>query len=138
MSLLMQWRFAARLLWREARSGELTLILVALLLAVTSATAISLFSSRLDAAMQQRSNDLLGADIRLESTTPIDTQWQQRANELGIKTANTVHFSSMILAGDGMTLAAVKAVDAGYPLRGKLTLENTNGAEPIPMQLCKN
>ena len=63
MSLFMQWRFAARLLWREARSGELTLILVALLLAVTSATAISLFSSRLDAAMQQRSNDLLGADI---------------------------------------------------------------------------
>lgn len=134
MSLFMQWRFAARLLWREARSGELTLILVALLLAVTSATAISLFSSRLDAAMQQRSNDLLGADIRLESTTPIDALWQQRANQLGIKTANTVHFSSMILAGDEMTLAAVKAVDAGYPLRGKLTLENNNGAVPIPMQ----
>ena len=131
MTLAMQWRMALRLLWREARSGELTLILAALLLAVTSATAISLFSSRLDLAMQARSNDLLGADLRLQSTTELPPQWQQQAQQLGLKTATTTHFSSMILAGDEMALAAVKVVSAGYPLRSKLTLENPQGGEPL-------
>ena len=50
-------RLASRFLWREAKSGELSLIFMALVLAVTSATAIALFSSRLDLAMQQRSNE---------------------------------------------------------------------------------
>jgi putative ABC transport system permease protein len=51
------WALASRLLWREARSGELTLILVALMIAVTSTTAIALLSTRLEQAMQARTND---------------------------------------------------------------------------------
>lgn len=115
-------RMAARLLWREARSGELTLILVALLLAVTSTTAIALFSARLELAMQARSNEMLGADLRLQSTTAIDPAWQAAAGRLGLNSTRTLTFPSVVLAGDEMTLAAVKAVDAGYPLRSVLTV----------------
>ncbi|ASP38309.1 hypothetical protein CHH28_06275 [Bacterioplanes sanyensis] len=71
MPLTRLWALASRLLWREARSGELTLILMALMIAVTSTTAIALLSSRLEQAMQARSNDLLGADLRIRSTTAI-------------------------------------------------------------------
>ncbi|WP_430461271.1 ABC transporter permease [Thalassolituus sp. LLYu03] len=119
-------RLASRLLWREARSGELTLILLALLLAVTSTTAIALFSSRLGLAMEARSNQMLGADLRLQSTTPIDDVWQTDAARLGLKTARTLTFPSVVLHGDDMTLAAIKAVDAGYPLRSVLRISAQN------------
>ncbi|GGY52114.1 hypothetical protein GCM10011297_26230 [Bacterioplanes sanyensis] len=115
------WALASRLLWREARSGELTLILVALMIAVTSTTAIALLSSRLEQAMQARSNDLLGADLRVRSTTELPPQWLQQAEELGLRYSQTVTFPSVVLNGDDMALAAIKGVDEFYPLRGRLT-----------------
>ena len=123
----MIWRMALRLLWREARSGELTLILAALLIAVTSTTAIALFSARLERAMEARSNDLLGADLRLQSTTEPDSAWLTEAQRLGLGVTRTLTFPSVVLAGEEMTLAAVKAVDTGYPLRGVLRV-TTAGA----------
>lgn len=122
MKFFALWRLSLRLLHREARSGELTLIALALLLAVTSATAIALFSARLDAAMQQRALDLLGADLRLESTLAIEPHWQQRAEALGLRHTLTTHFPSMIIHGDEMAMASVKAVTAGYPLKSELAL----------------
>ena len=65
-------RLALRLMSRELRSGELTLIFLALVLAVTVATAIAIFSQRLDLAMQSSANDMLGADLRVRSTTPLE------------------------------------------------------------------
>lgn len=124
-------RLASRFLWREAKSGELSLIFMALVLAVTSATAIALFSSRLDLAMQQRSNDLLGADLRIESTVPIDTYWQQNAEKLGLDTTTTIHFPTMVLVGDDMAMASVKAVTDGYPLRGKVSLQDPQSKQEV-------
>ncbi|MEN9464184.1 MAG: hypothetical protein RL217_365 [Pseudomonadota bacterium] len=120
-------RLALRFLWREAKSGELSLIFFALFLAVTSATAIALFSSRLDAAMQDRSNQFLGADLRIESTTPIDAKWPQAAANLGMQTATTVNFPTVVLVGDDMVMASAKAVSANYPLKSKLLVENAKG-----------
>ncbi|MEC8443404.1 MAG: FtsX-like permease family protein [Pseudomonadota bacterium] len=113
-------RLAARLLWREARSGELTLMAVALVLAVMVSTAIALFSQRLDLAMSASAQDLLGADLRVRSTTPLSDNWQVQASEVGLEQARTVEFPSVVVAGERMTLAAIKAVDDGYPLRGEL------------------
>jgi len=127
MTLYRQWLLALRLLLREARSGELTLILAALLIAVTSTTAIALFSARLDLAMQSRSNDLLGADLRLQSTSQIDPAWKEEAQRLGLSTSQTLTFPSVVLHGDDMSLAAIKAVDKGYPLRGILRIREQAG-----------
>lgn len=122
MNIWQQFSLSLRLLMREARSGELTLILVALLIAVTSTTAIALFSARLDLAMQSRSNDLLGADLRLKSTTLINDEWRLQARQQGVETARTLTFPSVALKGEEMALAAIKAVDDGYPLRGRLAI----------------
>ena len=120
-------RMASRLLWREARRGELSLILAALLIAVISTTAIALFSARLELAMEAKSNDMLGADLRLQSTSEPDPAWREEAQSLGLNTARILTFPSVVLFGDEMTLAAVKAVDDGYPLRG--TLKVTQDAQ---------
>ena len=74
--------------------------------------------------MQSRSNDLLGADLRLKSTSLINDTWRQEAQQQGIETARTLTFPSVVLKGDEMSLAAIKAVDDGYPLRGRLLISD--------------
>jgi putative ABC transport system permease protein len=114
-----------RLLIAEIRAGKMTVILLALILAVTSATIISVFSQRLDNAMLNKSSELLGADLRILSREKISQDWYQQAQALGLKTATTLEFPSVVLLNQEMALAAVKAVDEGYPLKGQLgTKEN--------------
>jgi putative ABC transport system permease protein len=115
-----------RLLIAEIRAGKMTVILLALILAVTSATIISVFSQRLDSAMLNKSTELLGADLRIRSREVIPQDWYQQATDLGLKTATTLEFPSVVLLNQEMALAAVKAVDNTYPLKGQLgTRENT-------------
>ncbi|MFT4906812.1 MAG: putative ABC transport system permease protein [Oleispira sp.] len=116
-----------RLLLAEMRAGKMTVIMLALILAVSSATIISVFSQRLDSAMLNKSSELLGADLRLLSREKIPQDWYQQAQALGLKTTTTLEFPSVVLLGDEMALAAVKAVDQGYPLKGQLA-SKTNPA----------
>lgn len=113
-----------RLLISEIKAGKMTIILLALILAVTSATIISVFSQRLDSAMLNKSTELLGADLRIKSREAIAGDWYQQAHALGLQTATTLEFPSVVLFNDDMALAAVKAVDNGYPLKGTLTTAN--------------
>ena len=93
-------RLALKLMSRELRSGELTLIFLALVLAVTVTTAIALFSQRLDLAMQASANDMLGADLRVRSTTPLEDEWLAEADSLGLDRARALTFPSVVVAGD--------------------------------------
>ncbi len=111
-------QLAKTLLWREFRSGQLTIITLALLLAVTVTTVISLFTNRLDAGMLSKSTEILGADLRLRSSEQIADSFYQHARDLGFNTTTTLSFPSVVVAGDQMSLAAIKAVDEGYPLKG--------------------
>ena len=104
----------------EVRGGKMTVILLALILAVSSATIISVFSQRLDGAMLNKSTELLGADLRILSREEIPPLWYQQAEDLGLKTATTLEFPSVVLLNQEMALAAVKAVDDNYPLKGQL------------------
>ena len=114
-----------RLLLAEIKAGKMTVILLALILAVTSATIISVFSQRLDSAMLNKSSELLGADLRILSREKISQDWYQQAHTLGLYTATTLVFPTVVLFGEEMALAAVKAVDDDYPLKGRLgTQEN--------------
>ena len=112
-----------RLLIAETRAGKMTVILLALILAVTSATIISVFSQRLDSAMLNKSTELLGADLRIRSREAIPQDWYQQAADLGLKTATTLEFPSVVLLNQDMALAAVKAVDNSYPLKGQLGIK---------------
>ncbi|WP_051219069.1 ABC transporter permease [Oceanobacter kriegii] len=130
MPLLRQWALAWRLLWREARSGELTLILLALLIAVTSTTAISLFSSRLELALDDKSSAWLGADMRVRSSKAFSDEQLAIPAELGLKQAQALTFPSVVLHGDDMTLAAIKAVDDNYPMQARLNVITEGNQQP--------
>lgn len=118
--------FGIPLAWRlfrhEARRGELTIILLAILLSVASVLSLSLFSERLQVALTERSSEFLAADRLLGSDQPIPDAWRDKAHSLGLQSALRVQMRSMVFAGDNMMLADVRAVDDAYPLKGRVML----------------
>jgi putative ABC transport system permease protein len=115
-------RVALRLLWRDWKGGELSLLVAALVLAVTTVSGISIFIDRLQQALLVESNAFLAADRRIESGEPVPDAWRAQARELGLETADTLVFSSMVFSEASNQLVAVKAVTDGYPLRGSLEI----------------
>ena len=123
-SLQLGWRN----LWRDLRSGELNLLIVSVVLAVSALTAVGFFSDRLQAGLWRDARQLLGGDAVVVSDKPTADYFQKKALALGLKTNATLNFPSMARADDtkgGETkLVALKAVSEGYPLRGQMSLLN--------------
>jgi putative ABC transport system permease protein len=115
-------RLALRLLLRDSRAGELRVLLLAVMLSVAGLAAVHGFAERMQAALSQESNRLLGADLVLVSDHAIDTAVIKAAQAQGLATAQTLQFPSMISTVDNNQLADIKAVGAGYPLRGQLRI----------------
>jgi putative ABC transport system permease protein len=113
-------RMALRLLVRDARAGELTLLAVALMVAVSSTTAISLFADRLQRTLTLQAAEFIAGDLVLTGSSPIDRKWLDRAHELELEHSETTEFTSVLLEHDEILLVSVKAVSANYPLRGSL------------------
>lgn len=109
-----------RLLFRSGRSGELTILLLALMIAVTSSSAISLFADRLHRTMSTQAAEFLAADLVITSPASIPADWLDEANKLGLKQAKTAEFSTVLMENDEILLAGIKAVSQQYPLRGHL------------------
>ncbi|MCK9608234.1 MAG: ABC transporter permease [Methylomonas sp.] len=126
-----RFKLALRLLKRDGRSGELTLLVLALLIAVASATTISLFVDRLQRTLTIQAAEFLAGDLVVTSSTPIEDTWSQRAEGLNLTQSQTAEFSSVLLENEQMLLAAIKAVSQGYPLRGFLKTQEAEGATEI-------
>ena len=111
---------ALRQLLRDARAGELRVLFFAVLVAVAASTAIGYFGARLNGAMVLRATEFLGADLVLEGSSPARDEQIRVGNELGLKHAQIVEFSSVIATDNGIQLSSIKAADDAYPLRGQL------------------
>ncbi|MGZ8239333.1 MAG: hypothetical protein ACXW00_11270, partial [Methylobacter sp.] len=77
-----RFNLALRLLWRDSRSGELTILILALIIAVTSSTAISLFADRLQRTMTTQAAEFLAADLVITGPAPISDEWLSKATQL--------------------------------------------------------
>jgi len=130
----MLFRLAVRLLWRDWRGGELRLLLVALVMAVTSVTGIALFTDRLEGALLQESATMLGADRVLSGRQPAPEVWLEEARSRGLRTASFVNFSSMAFSEEENLLVAAKAVSEAYPLRGTLEVADQPFVAGEPVQ----
>ena len=115
-------RFALRNLWRDLKSGELSVLLLALSVAVLSLTAVGFFTSRISQGVRAQAAEVLAADLRLESPNPIPSHYFSDAQKRGLKTAEIVSFPTAIFNGDQSQLAALNAVTADYPLRGHMRI----------------
>ena len=113
-------RLAVRMLARDWRAGELTVLGLALVLAVAALTSVGFLTDRVERALDRESHQLLGGDLLFVADHPWDAALVDQARAQGLTVAQSVGFPSMIMAGDGLQLADIKAVGEGYPLRGKL------------------
>ena len=135
-----RFNLALRLLFRDGRSGELTILVLALIIAVTSSTAISLFADRLHRTMSTQAAEFLAADLVITSPSLIPPHWLKKATEFELKQARTAEFSSVLIENDELLLSGIKAVSQAYPLRGQLktihsddyTLETVRQQGPAP------
>jgi putative ABC transport system permease protein len=115
-----------RMTARDWRAGELRFLLIALIVAVASLTAVGFFIDRMRAGLERDAHQLLGADLLINADLPIEPAWRAEALKRGLLLADTVTFPSMLQAGEGeqslAQLSSVKAVSNGYPLRGQLRI----------------
>ena len=125
-----------RQLLRDWRAGELRLLLVAVALAVAALTSVSFFSDRLQAGLQRDASQLLGGDVVVVSDNSTPAAFADKAQALGLQGVTTVTFPTMARSDDadgGETrLVGLKAVQAGYPLRGSLRTAPAAGQPDAP------
>ena len=112
----------AKLLWRDWRGGQLNLIVSALVLAVMVVTAVSLLADRVERGINQQITAFLAADLAVRAGSEIEQKYFDQSQALGLNTAKTAQFRSMVFAGEYSHLASVKAVENSYPLRGLIEL----------------
>ena len=111
---------AWKLLVRDWRAGELAVLATALLVAVTAMTGVAFLTDRVSQAVELRAAESLAADLRLASTRPISAEFESLADANDMRTAHVTSMPSVVFTGESNTLAAVRAVTDGYPLRGQL------------------
>lgn len=113
---------AARFLRREWASGELRVLMASVIIAVAALSSVGFFTERVQLALQQQANSLLGGDMLLSSAHEFDAFYKQQAQQRKLSASETLSFPSMLLANGENHLSMVKAVDKNFPLRGDLRI----------------
>ena len=121
-------RLALRMLARDWRAGELTVLGIALMLAVAALTSVGFLTDRVEQALKLQSHQLLGGDLLLTADHPWPDRFRSEAAARGLRQAESATFPSMVSLGGATVLAEIKAVSSGYPLRGALRTSPTLNA----------
>ncbi|MCW8107901.1 FtsX-like permease family protein [Alteromonas ponticola] len=115
---------AWRLFKHEARRGELTIILLAIVLSVSAVLSLSLFSERLQSALTDKSAEFLAADAQIRSSDPIPETWFEKAQSEKLQVSRQLRARSMVFGGEKMALVDLRAVSDNYPLKGHISVSN--------------
>jgi hypothetical protein len=89
------WRLAWRTLWRDARAGELRLLVFAVALGVASLSSVSFLADRMNAGLLRDAGQLLGGDAVVVSDQPTPNEFIKQAKNLGLETVTTLSFPTM-------------------------------------------
>jgi putative ABC transport system permease protein len=129
------------------------MLLLALVLAVAALASVGFLADRLQRGLDRDARSMIGADFIVRADHAVPPIFAAQAHADGLHTATTAIFPSMVSAGVPASaaasasasaqakpeqtqpltrLAAVKAVSAGYPLRGELRIAPAPGAPDHP------
>lgn len=133
----MSLALAIRIARRELRGGlrGFWVFLACLSLGVAAIAGVGMVRSAIEAGLKDQGAVLLGGDAQVEFTYRFASP-EERAflDQISDQVSEIVDFRSMVVAGDARVLTQVKAVDANYPLLGKVQLESGD----LPTALAGN
>ncbi len=137
MSLFIKLFKEIKHFWRLA---EMRLLFLALLVAVVAVTSVGFFTERADKAMNSQAIQILGGDLVIVSSRPINKLYLTEAKQRGLSSAEVISFPSMISKGEKFQLAQIKAVSKDYPLLGKVetSIERMGDIETTRMDSLQN
>ncbi|WKE64271.1 FtsX-like permease family protein [Gallaecimonas kandeliae] len=115
------WRF----FWRELKRMDVLIMVLAIALAVASVVSLARFAEVLNQAFDRKGASFLAADLVLRSSQPLDQAVEKAIQASPLDKSHQTRFTTMLIHGDAMQLAAVAAVDAHYPLRGQLKVADS-------------
>ena len=130
----MSFKLAWQQLFAQYKSGDLRVLLFALVLAVTSITAVNFFTNRIALHLNSEGGLLLGGDLVVISDHALPANYNAAARQYDLQTTTTLEFSSMAINGDKNQLAEVKALGEGFPLRGDLGVQFSRTATAKSVQ----
>lgn len=122
-------KLATKQAWRDARAGDLRLLLLTVMVAVAAVTSVAFLSDRVWRALERDALQMLGADLVVEADAVIPDAMLGQAKSNSLKVVKTYQFPSMVGAAEKVQLASIKAVEQGYPLRGALLTTTQVGAD---------
>jgi putative ABC transport system permease protein len=114
------WRFAVRNWIRGLRAGRLTVLMIALTVAVAAITSVGFFIDRVRVSVEREAAGVIAADLRLRSNDPLNRDYLLEAERMGLATAEVVSFPTVVMVGDASQLSTLYAASDGYPLRGQV------------------
>jgi putative ABC transport system permease protein len=131
----MMAKLAFRQLKTQWRRPDGRALLLSIFLMTCLITLLNLTGDRLQKSLVTRSAEIMGADLVLNSGRPLSPEWTTRIKQSGLTTTQVTQFSSMVEAGDELLLTSIRAVDAPYPLLGKIVTapaQNTEQFTALP------
>ena len=124
---------AWRQMRRDLKAGDVRILLAALVLAVLAVTAVGFVTDRAERALTLQANQLLGGDAVVRGDAPFGAEIDRAAAAL--QSTRTVELNTMVGVGEGadarLQLGDLRALGAGFPLRGAFTLVDASGVERI-------
>ena len=112
-----------RLLKNELRRGELTIVFLAIVLAVATVFSLTGFSGQVQQAILANSTNTIAADRVLSGRTQASKEILAKSESLNLSLARKIYTETMVFAQDKMLLSQLYAVSQSYPLRGELTVK---------------
>src|SRR5258708_12749951 len=109
-------RFALRNLWRDLKSGELSVLLLALTVAVLSLTAVGFFTSRISQGVRAQAAEVLAADLPLESPAPIPERYFAEAQPRCLRSPQTLSFPPPLSTAPPAPLPPLTPATPSHPL----------------------
>jgi len=124
---------AARQLRRDLASGDVRILLAALVLAVVAVTSVGFVTERAARGLALEANRLLGGDAVFNSEEPFPDALRADAQAAGLRVSETRELNSMLRIGSGararLELGDVRALAPGYPLRGEFRIDTGDGVD---------
>ncbi|NQZ21988.1 MAG: FtsX-like permease family protein [Colwellia sp.] len=126
-----------RLLHHEFRRGELTIIFLAIVLAVGTVFSLTGFTEQIKQAIMSNSANTIAADRVFGANRKIPVEFLEKSEDLSLKLASKILIDSMVFAGDNMLLSELDAVSDSYPLRGKFMGKTSLSQTPVSIETIK-